>query len=271
MKLLFIVNDPDTELFREWGGLVGMLRAAVDLIRTKQPQLFGALGGDFTGASLEIDAIDLYKHADRESAQRALPSVDLVAESYAAVVLSGSEHMVTDNHPFAVAEASWLLALVAANKTPVLGICFGHQLLGQALGGQVAVHPPGGEYGSLLVRFNEACEHDPVMAPVAAAFADRGGGVVMQVVHTQAVTRLPPAAVLLGSSAREPSHVVRFAPRVWGVQGHPEYRAKYLRQSLEGYEPARDAPYQAEDDSEDVSAAILCSFLAFAKRNRAAA
>jgi len=59
------------------------------------------------------------------------------------VIVTGSHAMVTDNHPWSMAIEAWILLLVERN-VPFLDICYGHQLLGRALGGVVGYNPGGG-------------------------------------------------------------------------------------------------------------------------------
>jgi GMP synthase (glutamine-hydrolysing) len=61
-----------------------------------------------------------------------LPEPDDVA----GVVITGSHSMVTDHEPWSERAAAWLRRAVV-RQTPVLGICYGHQLLAYALGGEV--------------------------------------------------------------------------------------------------------------------------------------
>ena len=144
-------------------------------------------------------------------------------------MLTGSHHMVSDREPWSEALVPWLQAAVGAG-TPVLGICYGHQLLAHALGGEVAHHPEGVEIGTVTVERHAASASDPLLGGLPARFC-------AQAVHWQSVRRLPPEAVLLAGSAHEAHHAFRIGERAWGVQFHPEFSDEALRAYLDGLGP----------------------------------
>ena len=135
--------------------------------------------------------------------------------SVAGAIVTGSHSMVTDREPWSESLAAWLRSAVSEN-IPVLGICYGHQLLAHALGGEVAHHPDGMELGTVSVKLNEAAKCDALFAGMPEQFA-------AQVVHRQSVRRLPEGAVLLGGNAFEPHHAFRVGDAAWGIQFHPEF------------------------------------------------
>jgi len=141
-----------------------------------------------------------------------------------ALVITGSPESVTSRAPW-ILEAERAVAGVVRAGVPTLGICFGHQLLGQALGGLVEVNPRGREMGSVRVRLLEA---DPLLGAAASPF-------VANMSHRDSVTRLPPGARVLGETERDPHAALRFGPRSWGVQFHPEFDGDVMR----GYIDAR--------------------------------
>jgi len=139
----------------------------------------------------------------------------------AGVVISGSHAMVTDRQPWSERLAAWLRTCVEA-RTPVLGICYGHQLLAHALGGRVGYRPGGLEIGTHDVTLTPAAAEDALFGTTPPAFP-------AQLVHAQAVLELPPGATLLASSAEEPCQAMRVGSRAWGVQFHPEFSAEAMR------------------------------------------
>ncbi|AOW11696.1 GMP synthase [Hydrogenophaga crassostreae] len=158
-------------------------------------------------------------------AGEALPEPDAVA----GVVITGSHAMVSDREPWSEALLPWLRRAVGC-QTPLLGICYGHQLLAHALGGEVAHHPEGVEIGTVSVWRNEASVSDALLEDLPMVFD-------AQATHWQSVRRLPPGAVLLAGNAFEPHHVFRVGASAWGVQFHPEFSDQALRAYLDGLGP----------------------------------
>ena len=167
----------------------------------------------------------------------------------AGVVVTGSHSMVSDREPWSEAAAAWLRDAVAA-EVPVLGICYGHQLLAHALGGEVGYHPQGIELGTVPVSLHDAAQDDPLFAGLPTQFD-------AQAAHRQSVRRLPEGATLLAGNHFEPHHAFRFGTRAWGVQFHPEFgeaATRAYQMTLNG-----DAPEGAVRPT-DVAASVLPRF-----------
>ncbi len=140
------------------------------------------------------------------------------------VVITGSAAMVSDRHAWSEYVAQWLLQAIDY-RLPVLGICYGHQLLAHALGGVVDFHPRGREIGTRLIHRAPAALQDELFSILPDSFP-------AHVTHMQSVLRLPPGAEVLAWNRFEAHHAVRFAPRVWGVQFHPEFTAEAMSHYL---------------------------------------
>ncbi len=144
-----------------------------------------------------------------------LPDPETVVRRRMGVVVTGSHAMVTDRAPWSETTAAWLAELVARD-VPVLGICYGHQLLAHALGGEVWPHPVGLEAGTIRVEPTAEAATDPLLGHLTAPFA-------AQSAHRQSVRVLPPGATVLARNAFEPHHAYRVGACAWGVQFHPEF------------------------------------------------
>lgn len=160
------------------------------------------------------------------------PRVDAVTarslDGIGAVVVSGSPHAVYESHPWIPALESLVREAVTARSLPFLGVCFGHQLLAQSLGGEVARNPRGREMGTITVRLNDHGRDDALFRCLPAHFTAHA-------THRDTVLRPPPEARVLAASDKDHCQSFRVGARAWGVQFHPEITAPILR----GYVRAR--------------------------------
>ncbi len=170
------------------------------------------------------------------------PSVNVEAgaalpshEGLLGVIVSGSGAMVSDRLEWSERTAAWL-ADAARAGIPLFGICYGHQLLAHALGGEVGDHPGGREMGTVEVVLDPLAADDPLLGPMPARFD-------AQLTHVQSVLRLPDGAVALAHSDHEPLQAFRWGDQAWGVQFHPEFSATHMR----GYIRARRTALLRED------------------------
>ena len=142
-------------------------------------------------------------------------------EETAGVVITGSHAMVTDHHEWSENTAAWLQDAFAVH-VPILGICYGHQLLAYALGGRVGDNPKGREVGTVEVYRTEEAAGDRLLREPETALK-------AQVSHSQTVLSLPPEATRLAYSELDPNQAFLFGDRVWGLQFHPEFDADIMR------------------------------------------
>ena len=172
-------------------------------------------------------------------------------EGFAGVIVTGSGAMVTDKLPWSEASAAWLRDAARAGL-PLLGICYGHQLLAHALGGQVGYNPAGREMGTVDIELQPDAAGDPLFAGLPSRFA-------VQATHMQTVLALPDGARLLATSALDPACAFRCGQRAWGVQFHPEFSTTHMR----GYIRARREALAAEgSDAAAMEAAVAATPLA---------
>lgn len=146
-----------------------------------------------------------------------LPSYDAIS----GVILTGSPAMVTDKESWSVMLEKWLPELVT-RSIPVLGVCYGHQLLAESLGGRVGNHPCGKEIGTVSIQLSHQAADDPLFRGISPLFQ-------AHVTHTQSALKLPTDAVLLAANDYEPHHAFRVGPCAWGIQFHPEFDADIMR------------------------------------------
>ncbi|HED3192659.1 TPA: glutamine amidotransferase, partial [Klebsiella pneumoniae] len=142
--------------------------------------------------------------------------------------------MVTDRLAWSERTADWIRQAVAIDM-PLFGVCYGHQLMAHALGGEVAYHPGGRESGSQTITLSPWGVDDPLLSGLPATFP-------AHLSHLQTVTRLPEGATVLAASAHDPHQIVRYGPHAVSTQFHPEFTAPIARSLIRH----REAVLQAE-------------------------
>lgn len=133
----------------------------------------------------------------------------------AGVVISGSDKMVTDDDKDRAFLEEWIVEL-KKHKIPLLGICYGHQLLAKVFGGNVDYHPKGVELGSALITINNSGKSNPLFENLEENFTS-------YVVHAQSVLKLPQNSICLAGNSHDSNHAFCLDEHIWGVQFHPEF------------------------------------------------
>lgn len=182
---------PSSDLERLVGSYPDMVRAALGPAYTFQE--FDAMCGD-------------------------LPSGDRSADAY---VITGSASSVYDKDPWIASLREWLIAI--DRSTPLVGICFGHQIMASAYGGVVERAEQG-----LAVGLHEyqITQRKPWMDEVKQ--------VVLPVSHYDQVTRLPDTAQRVATSDFCPNAILAYTDRrAVSMQAHPEFSLELAAMAID--------------------------------------
>lgn len=189
------------------------------------------VGSAWTGSWDEVDV--------RSSAE--LPRPD----DAAGFIITGSSSSVTERAPWML-RTEELIRRIHEADVPLFGICFGHQMIGQALGGEVIKNPRGREIGTVEVRTLSLLPRDPILVGIADRFRANA-------THVDTVARLPPGAKRLAETDREPNAAFAASRTTKCVQFHPEIDGDAMR----GYVEGRAHLIEAEgDDPKAILAAV---------------
>jgi GMP synthase-like glutamine amidotransferase len=137
-------------------------------------------------------------------------------------LISGSRHGVYD-------ELDWMAPMqdfireVAQAQLPLIGVCFGHQIVAAALGGRVVKSDRGWCVGAHSYRVDKryAWMRDQVSTTAMYAF------------HQDQVVDCPPSAEPFLSSEFCPYAGLSYGESIISVQAHPEFEEAYERELLE--------------------------------------
>jgi GMP synthase-like glutamine amidotransferase len=157
-----------------------------------------------------------------------LPGAEDDCQAY---LITGSSSGVYDGDPWIGAAEQFVREQAGAK--PMIGVCFGHQLMAQALGGEVIKSPKG--WGLGVHRYELAAK---------ASWMDAGVAVGLPVSHQDQVVALGPEGQVLGGNAFTPFGLVHYPKlRAMSLQAHPEFEPDFVSALIES---RRGVAFEAE-------------------------
>ncbi len=169
-------------------------------------------------------------------------------------IITGSRHGAYEDLPW-IAPLEALIRDIAARALPLVGICFGHQIIAQALGGRVEKFPGGWAVG-------------------ATEYREGDRSLTLNAWHHDQVTRRPEGArVLAGNDFCENAELA-YGDTIWTMQPHPEFDAGFIEALIRARgrgvvpDPVLDGAL-ARLSTPDDNAEIADRIAAFLKKERA--
>ena len=195
MKLLIISAGPGMDEIR------GIYGHAIDWISSF-----------LTDPSLDITINHIYKNQVFNHSE------------YDAWIITGSASSVMDNNQW-ISTLKDKIVYGYNNAIPILGICFGHQIISSALGGKVSKNNKGWELGSFKVNFNKKGKDSLLFKNID--FND-----YFYFSHEDVVLSLPQEATELASNDMGlQSYSIN--NKIYGVQFHPEFSVDIAKKYVE--------------------------------------
>lgn len=176
--------------------------------------------GDFADWFARAPAVQAFQVETRDVVESPSFPADAELGTYAGIIVTGSPAMVSHRHAWSERTAEWLGRIVRDDRLPVLGVCYGHQLIAHALGGFVGPNPNGRRMGTRAFEVESA--DDRLLGALAP-------GAPVHVTHLESVLDPPDSARVVGRTEGDPHHALHFGGRCWGVQFHPEFDASIMR------------------------------------------
>lgn len=123
-------------------------------------------------------------------------------------LITGSRHGVYEDHPWIPPLEQFIRDAFAA-RVPVVGICFGHQIVAQAMGGKVERYAGGWAVGATDYDFG-------------------GETLRLNAWHRDQVVKVPDGARVIASNAFCANAALLYDDRALTVQAHPEFRPEFV-------------------------------------------
>ncbi len=131
-------------------------------------------------------------------------------------LITGSRHGVYESLDWMLELQVFIRELERAS-VPLVGICFGHQIIAQALGGEVVKSDRGWGVGLHSYRIDVAQEW----------MGDAPGQVGIYTFHQDQVVEKPPVAKVFSSSDFCPYAGLGYGDSIITIQAHPEFEEDY--------------------------------------------
>lgn len=125
--------------------------------------------------------------------------------------------------------------LVKADK-PTLGMCLGHQLIADIMGGEIVIDKEQAETGIGTIELTEEGNKDTLLGEFGPTFHGILG-------HKASVNKLPKGAVHLATTKKHGMQAFRLGKNVYGTQFHPELNLQELEERLQMYPEYRDLEF----------------------------
>ena len=141
-----------------------------------------------------------------------------------AFIITGSKYSVYDNLAW-IADLKKIVNKIIESKIPILGICFGHQLLASCLGGKIEKNIHGWELGSYQISLTKDGKSDPL-------FNNFHNNDIAYESHQDVVSSLPLKAIELAYTVKG-NQSFCFDDFLYGVQFHPEFSHNVTRKLMD--------------------------------------
>lgn len=171
------------------------------------PQMFAALFAE-TAPELVLEVFDVRRGE--------YPGI---GDIYDGFISTGSHDSVYDLQPWILDFKRFVQRLFAGGQKFV-GICFGHQMIAEALDGTCTPAPGGWEVGPKAAKI---FVRKPWMLPEPPASQFR-----LNSIHRDQVTALPAGAEVLAGYPGCPYAMIAVGPHFLGIQAHPEFNDAYV-------------------------------------------
>jgi len=139
-----------------------------------------------------------------------------------AIHITGSRHSAYDDTPWIIKLVDYVKQVLAQDRVRIIGMCFGHQIVGRALGQRVYKGDTGWEVSVTPIDLSEKGKELFKVSKLS-----------LFQMHKDLVDGYPQSTEPLGETMRCPNQVMYIKNRLITVQAHPEFTKEIVEEILE--------------------------------------
>lgn len=160
-----------------------------------------------------------------------LPSIEELA-TYDGFIVTGSHYSAASNDPWVLDLMNMLQTIVDMNRSKLVGLCFGHQAINRALGGEVSKNASK-KFVFKTEQISINCEISNLISELMKEH-DLGTeeSITLFESHGDEVSTLPIGANLIASSDSCTNEIICYGDRVLTMQSHPELTREQMEQKI---------------------------------------
>jgi len=162
-------------------------------------------------------------------------------------LITGSKHAAYEDHDW-IAPLEQFIRHAYSQNIPIIGVCFGHQVLAQALGGKVEKFSGGRSVGRQHYQLDGV-----------------EGGINLMAWHQDQVIEPPQDAKVIGSSSFCKYAALAYGNKALSIQAHPEFDAGFIAGLFDAYEdilPEEVMARRNDDLSGELSSPLIATMMA---------
>ena len=140
---------------------------------------------------------------------------------FAGYIVMGSYSSAFDPDLWIYDLGNFIKDVYQSGDSKLIGVCFGHQMIGKALGGRVEKAADGWGIGCLALHMHQHLFTSAVPAHIHLLFS-----------HSDQVTVLPTEAKVLAHADHCPNAMIAVGGNILGIQAHPEFSPEFTRKLI---------------------------------------
>ncbi|MDD2791370.1 MAG: glutamine amidotransferase [Sulfurimonas sp.] len=189
------------------------------------------VGETFPGTKEKLNDFESWILRFLHNKNRKIKVINILKDEKFPSLRSAKGFIITGSHDMVSDELLWSVRLekvinkIAQTDIPLLGICYGHQLIAKALGGESGFNKKGKEIGVVKINQVPTSASDPLLEGFPQKFC-------AYETHYQTVIKLPLGAKVLAKNAKDSHQAVRYTKNIWGVQFHPEFDRDIMQEYI---------------------------------------